>query len=288
MRICRFGDDRLGVVIGDEVHDVTDIQKEVRASEPYAAKADALINALPRIRGKLDTQALTVIGRTLGENIAGAEVYQEDVIRPMDNPIYAEGALAVHPLLDALIPNPELAARAVYWAATHRRREVWVGWPAVQAMLGTLVMPGVLDRLLGRRAVNGQLTAEPLPPGHQDNLWQPVPGASGVARVTVTVRRLGVPRCTAHPPVPLPPVTAPPPRRSGILAGPVSGPERLAAEYPAVEGLPGLPLLHRASGTTGAKRNVLKRFERVAVLKGRSQWKEGDRVTGLRKTRPPE
>ena len=44
----------------------------------------------------------------------------------------------------------------------------------------------------------------------------------------------------------------------------------------------------RASGTTGAKRNVLKRFERVAVLKGRSQWKEGDRVTCLRKTRPPE
>jgi len=40
--------------------------------------------------------------------------------------------------------------------------------------------------------------------------------------------------------------------------------------------------------STGAKRNVLKRFERVAVLKGRSQWKEGDRVTGLRKTRPPE
>lgn len=44
----------------------------------------------------------------------------------------------------------------------------------------------------------------------------------------------------------------------------------------------------RASGTTGAKRNVLKRFERVAVLKDRSQWKPGDRVTGLRKTRPPE
>lgn len=44
----------------------------------------------------------------------------------------------------------------------------------------------------------------------------------------------------------------------------------------------------RASGTTGAKRNVLKRFERVAILRGRSQWKEGDRVTGLRKTRPPE
>ena len=42
----------------------------------------------------------------------------------------------------------------------------------------------------------------------------------------------------------------------------------------------------RAVGTTGAKRNVLKRFERVALLKKRGQWKDGDRVSGLRKTRP--
>jgi small basic protein (TIGR04137 family) len=34
------------------------------------------------------------------------------------------------------------------------------------------------------------------------------------------------------------------------------------------------------------KRNVLKRFERVAILKRRGQWKEGDRVAGLRKTKP--
>ena len=34
------------------------------------------------------------------------------------------------------------------------------------------------------------------------------------------------------------------------------------------------------------KRNVLKRFERVAILKKRNQWKEGDRVQGLRKTKP--
>jgi small basic protein (TIGR04137 family) len=36
----------------------------------------------------------------------------------------------------------------------------------------------------------------------------------------------------------------------------------------------------------GGKRNVLKRFERVALLKKRNQWKSGDRVTGLRKTKP--
>jgi len=34
------------------------------------------------------------------------------------------------------------------------------------------------------------------------------------------------------------------------------------------------------------KRNVLKRFERLEVLKKRGQWKTGDRVTGLRKTKP--
>jgi small basic protein (TIGR04137 family) len=45
--------------------------------------------------------------------------------------------------------------------------------------------------------------------------------------------------------------------------------------------------LRAAAGTTGAKRNVLKRFERVAVLKSRGQWKDGDRVTNLRKTLPP-
>jgi len=41
----------------------------------------------------------------------------------------------------------------------------------------------------------------------------------------------------------------------------------------------------RSGSALGAKRNVLKRFERVAILKKRGEWKDGDRVTGLRKTR---
>ncbi|EJL76447.1 dihydroxyacid dehydratase/phosphogluconate dehydratase [Variovorax sp. CF313] len=57
--------------------------------------AGGLPAMLERIRGHLKTEALTVNGRTLGENIAGAEVYNDDVIRPLANPIYAEGALAV-------------------------------------------------------------------------------------------------------------------------------------------------------------------------------------------------
>ena len=57
--------------------------------------AGGLRGMLERMRGHLHLGARTVNGRTLGENIAGAEVYDDDVIRPLANPIYAEGALAV-------------------------------------------------------------------------------------------------------------------------------------------------------------------------------------------------
>ncbi|MCL5096895.1 MAG: small basic protein [Candidatus Omnitrophica bacterium] len=42
----------------------------------------------------------------------------------------------------------------------------------------------------------------------------------------------------------------------------------------------------RSVNALGAKRNVLKRFDRVQLLKKREQWKPGDRVLGLRKTKP--
>lgn len=44
----------------------------------------------------------------------------------------------------------------------------------------------------------------------------------------------------------------------------------------------------RPPGGITKKRNVLKRFERVELLKERGQWKEGDRVVSLRKTKPAE
>ncbi|MFI4988449.1 MAG: L-arabinonate dehydratase [Alphaproteobacteria bacterium] len=58
----------------------------------YAGGLPALMR---RIAGHLHLDAITVTGRTLGENIADAEVTNEDVIRPLDNPVYREGALAV-------------------------------------------------------------------------------------------------------------------------------------------------------------------------------------------------
>lgn len=48
------------------------------------------------------------------------------------------------------------------------------------------------------------------------------------------------------------------------------------------------PSFNAAGGGNQKKRNVLKRFERVELLKQRGQWAKGQRVVGLRKTKPGE
>jgi dihydroxy-acid dehydratase len=58
----------------------------------YAGGLPALMKVLA---DRLDGRALTVNGRTMGENIEHAEVFQPDVIRPVDKAIYAEGGTAV-------------------------------------------------------------------------------------------------------------------------------------------------------------------------------------------------
>ena len=58
----------------------------------YAGGMPAMLR---QMASHLNSEALTVNGRSLGENIATAEVFNDDVIRPLTNPIYAEGALAV-------------------------------------------------------------------------------------------------------------------------------------------------------------------------------------------------
>jgi 2-keto-4-pentenoate hydratase/2-oxohepta-3-ene-1,7-dioic acid hydratase in catechol pathway len=62
MKLCRFGDDRLGVVIGDQVHDVTSAQSEIRSAAPYAMFGDAVIAALPAWRARLEKLASEVPG----------------------------------------------------------------------------------------------------------------------------------------------------------------------------------------------------------------------------------
>src|SRR6202040_3861584 len=57
--------------------------------------AGGLPGLMSRIKDHLHLDVMTVTGKTLGENLRGAEVYNDDVIRTVANPIYAEGALGV-------------------------------------------------------------------------------------------------------------------------------------------------------------------------------------------------
>ena len=75
--------------------------------------------------------------------------------------------------------QPEVGARAVYWAAHHDRREVYVGMPTVEAIVGNKVAPGLLDHYLGRTGFASQQTNEPENPDRPNNLWSSVPGDHG-------------------------------------------------------------------------------------------------------------
>ena len=61
MRICRFNEDRLGIILSDGlVHDVTAVQSEIRASAPYTMNGDPVIKALPAYRDRLLAEAAKV------------------------------------------------------------------------------------------------------------------------------------------------------------------------------------------------------------------------------------
>jgi NAD(P)-dependent dehydrogenase (short-subunit alcohol dehydrogenase family) len=75
----------------------------------------------------------------------------------------------------APIYQPEVAARAVAWAADHpRRREYWVGASTVGTLLANAVVPGLLDRYLGRTGVQAQQAEQPEDPTRRDYLFHPV------------------------------------------------------------------------------------------------------------------
>ena len=75
--------------------------------------------------------------------------------------------------------QPEIAAKAVMYAALHRKREVYVGYPTWQTIFGNKVIPGWLDHYLARIGYQGQQTQQPDNPDRPNNLWEPVPGDHG-------------------------------------------------------------------------------------------------------------
>lgn len=91
---------------------------------------------------------------------------------------WVKNRLPQHPQPVPPIYQPEVAARAIVWAAKHPRREVHVGVPTVATIWANKIVPGVLDRYLARTGYSSQQSDRPA--GERpDNLWEPVPGGHG-------------------------------------------------------------------------------------------------------------
>ena len=67
MKLCRYDGDRLGVVRGDLVHDVTVAQTDIRNAAPYAMQGDAVVAALPQWRERLERLADKAPGKPIAE-----------------------------------------------------------------------------------------------------------------------------------------------------------------------------------------------------------------------------
>lgn len=77
----------------------------------------------------------------------------------------------------APVYEPEVAARAIVWAATHPRRELYVGLSSIKAIVANKIAPGYLDHYLAKRAFAGQQRESATDPDHPVDLWRPVHGA---------------------------------------------------------------------------------------------------------------
>jgi NAD(P)-dependent dehydrogenase (short-subunit alcohol dehydrogenase family) len=77
------------------------------------------------------------------------------------------------------IYQPEVAAEAIVWSASARRRELSVGMPTFAAIWANKIASGLLDRYLARTGYDSQQTDRPADPNRPHNLWQPVAGDRG-------------------------------------------------------------------------------------------------------------
>ena len=77
MKLCRYDDDRLGVVRGNLVHDVTEAQTQIRAAAPYAMQGDAVMAALPAWRARIEEMA----NKAPGKPVSGVKLLSP-VARP--------------------------------------------------------------------------------------------------------------------------------------------------------------------------------------------------------------
>lgn len=84
------------------------------------------------------------------------------------------------------IHQPEVVADGILHMIDHDRREMWIGWPTVKAIIGNRIAPWAGDQYLARNGVESQqIDGMPEDPERPHNLWEPVDdqedfGAHGV------------------------------------------------------------------------------------------------------------
>ncbi len=89
---------------------------------------------------------------------------------------WCRSKLPDHPQPVPPIYQPEIPAEAVYWAAHHRRRELWLGYSAVEAIVGTKLSALAGDIYLARTGFSGQqIKDRPVSRDRPDNLFEPLP-----------------------------------------------------------------------------------------------------------------
>jgi NAD(P)-dependent dehydrogenase (short-subunit alcohol dehydrogenase family) len=79
-----------------------------------------------------------------------------------------------HPQPVKPIFQPEVAARAIHYAAHHRRREYYVGFPTVYTIIGNKLAPWLAERYLAAKAIEGQQSDHPFNGARDADLYAPV------------------------------------------------------------------------------------------------------------------
>jgi hypothetical protein len=112
----------------------------------------------------------------------GSRVHITEVQLPAVNTPQFEWSRAKLPNEPRPVPpifQPEVIADAIVYAAEHRRREIWLAWPAVKAILSDKIAPGLGDLYLAKTGFSSQQTDRPLAPDRPDDLYEPVGGDYG-------------------------------------------------------------------------------------------------------------
>lgn len=124
LAIARETDVEMSIDIFDELSRTTPHICNMRPGGSYTLwdldRAGGVPAIMKRLEPLLTLDCLTVTGRSVGENIAGVEVLNEEVIRRLDNPVHSSGGLAI--LYGSLAPKGAVVKQTAVVESMQRTR----------------------------------------------------------------------------------------------------------------------------------------------------------------------